>query len=170
MPVYKGGNRQDAVSGVGSREVERRGIPRAGGLAERERLSLPAFIRLRGGLPAWMARGSERSGRENQIARREIRDAIERIQLTLTFSPEEMVALREKALVATGILAVDAQDVLGLSVGQYIHRAGLSRAPAVEARQRRRQGEMDDAWERLQRLGSAREKFFPEQVSVARTE
>jgi len=131
--------------------------------AERERLSLPALIRLRCGLPAWMARGAERSGRENQVVTRHIANALDRVQVLVRFSGEEMVGLREKARVATGMLHFAGAEVQGLNLPQYIRTVlGFHVRWYSNPGSDTRQAEADDAWERLQRLGLEPEKYFAE--------
>jgi hypothetical protein len=112
-------------------------------------LTIPAYMRTRCGLEAWIARGREMQSRAQPASRLPLQ-ALERLAVTITVTEAEHAQLETQATTA------------GLSIPQYIRsqcgfQVRWTSAPNTEERDR----EEDDAWDRLQRLGLNPQDYFP---------
>jgi hypothetical protein len=112
-------------------------------------VTIPAYVRTRCGLEAWIARGREMQARALPASRQPVM-ALDRLSVTITLTQPEHDQV------------VGAATGAGLSVPQYIRtRCGFevrwTSLPDSEERAR----EEDDAWARLQRLGLNPAAYFP---------
>ncbi len=111
-------------------------------------LSIPAYVRIRCGFQAWIARGREMEGRAQSASRQTV-TALERVSVTI------MVTDPERAELDAGATAA------GLSIPQYVRtrcdfEVRWTSLPRTDERER----EEDEAWDRLQRLGVDPQDYF----------
>lgn len=117
--------------------------------SEDEGVTMPAYIRMRCGLPAWNARGREMAGRTSAIKKNVM--ALDRLSVTIMVTDEERAHLDISA------------SAVGLSFPQYIRtRCGWQVRQTSLPNTPERDSEEDDAWERLRQLGLESEKYFEE--------
>ena len=114
-------------------------------------LSVPAYVRTRCGFPAWLARAVEMGSRQ-PASGRPVRLALERRTVTIHLTPEEHADLDARDSIPNGP---------GLPLPQFIRtllglEVRFSSMPESDERVR----EVDDAWDRLMRLGLDPKDYF----------
>jgi hypothetical protein len=120
--------------------------------AQEMKVTIPACVRTKCGLPPWIYRGGEMVGRASQMQGGVM--ALDRLAVTIMVTETERGRLQAEA------------RIVGLSLAQFVRVAcgwlvRQTSLPNTEGRYR----EEDDAWERLQRLGLEPKNFFPQDKS-----
>jgi hypothetical protein len=127
-------------------------------------LTLPAYVRSRAGLAPWPMREIERqqgaappgpprlAGQSGHVM------AMDRLRVKIETTEAELAGLVDQA--QAGV------DGVALSVPQYVRtRCGFQVRPTSLPNTEERDREVDDAWERLRRLGLKPEEYFPPDLS-----
>ena len=124
-------------------------------------LTVPARVRTLCGLEPWSLRGREMQDRSHALADRRVM-ALDRISVTIMVTEAEWDKLRDEAREGEGT-TLYGETVHGLSLPQYVRtRCGFKVRWTSRPNTGDRDREVDDAWERLERLGLKPQDYFPE--------